>query len=37
MIGSRQRLLTRLKRKNRTLFRTVKYALIAALAYWIFV
>jgi len=30
-------LLTRLKRKNRTVFRTVKYALIAGLVYWIFV
>jgi beta-hydroxylase len=29
--------LTRLKRKNRTVFRTVKYALIALIAYWIFV
>jgi beta-hydroxylase len=29
--------LTRLKRKNRTVFRTVKYALIAGLVYWIFV
>jgi beta-hydroxylase len=29
--------LTRLKRKNRTVFRTVKYALIALIAYWIFI
>jgi hypothetical protein len=29
--------LARLKRRNRTAFRAVKYALIAALAYWIFV
>jgi beta-hydroxylase len=29
--------LTRLKRKNRTAFRAVKYALIAGLVYWIFV
>ena len=29
--------LTRLKRRNRTVFRTVKYALIALVAYWIFV
>ena len=28
---------SRLKRRNRTVFRAVKYALIAALAYWIFV
>ena len=25
------------KRRNRTAFRTVKYALIAVLAYWIFI
>ncbi len=37
LLGSGSDLLTRLKRKNRTLFRTVKYALIAALVYWIFV
>jgi beta-hydroxylase len=35
-LGRGSDLLTRLKRKNRTLFRTVKYALIAALVYWIF-
>jgi beta-hydroxylase len=35
--GAGSDLLTRLKRRNRTLFRTVKYALLAALAYWIFV
>ena len=35
--GRSSDLLTRLKRKNRPLFRTVKYALIAALVYWIFV
>jgi beta-hydroxylase len=29
--------LTKLKRRNRTLFRTVKYALIAVIAYWVFV
>jgi len=37
LLGSGSDFLTRLKRKNRTLFRTVKYALIAALVYWIFV
>ncbi len=37
LFGSGSNLLTRLKRKNRTLFRAVKYALIAALVYWIFV
>src|SRR5579864_1465887 len=36
-LGHGSQLLTRLKRKNRTLFRAVKYALLAALAYWIFV
>jgi beta-hydroxylase len=35
--GAGSDLLTRLKRRNRTVFRTVKYALIAVLAYWIFV
>lgn len=35
--GRGSALLTRLKRKNRTLFRTVKYALIAAVVYLIFV
>jgi beta-hydroxylase len=35
--GKGSDLLTRLKRKNRTVFRTVKYALIAGLVYWIFV
>jgi len=37
MFGRSSDLLGRLKRKNRALFRTVKYALIAALVYWIFV
>jgi len=37
MFGHSSDFLTRLKRRNRTAFRTVKYALIAALAYWIFV
>jgi beta-hydroxylase len=37
MLGSGSDFLTGLKRRNRTLFRTVKYALIAALVYWIFV
>jgi len=37
LFGQGSDLLTRLKRRNRTLFRAVKYALIAALAYWIFV
>jgi beta-hydroxylase len=37
LFGSGSNLLARLKRKNRTLFRAVKYALIAALVYWIFV
>ncbi len=37
MFGHSSDFLTRLKRKNRTAFRAVKYALFAALAYWIFV
>jgi beta-hydroxylase len=37
MLGRGSDVLTRLKRKNRTLFRTVKYALIAGLVYLIFV
>ena len=37
MLGQGSDLLSRLKRKNRTVFRAVKYALIAALVYWIFV
>jgi len=37
LLGKGSDVLTRLKRKNRTAFRTVKYALIAALAYWIFI
>jgi beta-hydroxylase len=37
MFGRGSEVLTRLKRKNRTVFRTVKYALIALVAYWIFV
>ena len=37
LFGRGSDLLTRLKRKNRTLFRAVKYALIAGIAYWIFV
>ncbi|MBS0326681.1 MAG: aspartyl/asparaginyl beta-hydroxylase domain-containing protein [Proteobacteria bacterium] len=37
LFGKGSDFLTRLKRRNRTVFRTVKYALIAALAYWIFV
>ena len=37
MFGRSSDVLGRLKRKNRALFRTVKYALIAALVYWIFV
>jgi beta-hydroxylase len=37
MLGSGSDVLKRLKRKNRTLFRAVKYALIAGLLYWIFV
>jgi len=37
LVGQGSDLLTRLKRRNRTAFRTVKYALVAALAYWIFI
>jgi beta-hydroxylase len=37
MLGQGSDWLSRLKRKNRTVFRAVKYALIAALVYWIFV
>lgn len=37
MFGRGSDVLTRLKRKNRTVFRAVKYALIALVAYWIFV
>ena len=37
LLGKGSDVLTRLKRKNRTVFRTVKYALIAALAYWVFI
>src|SRR5438105_2900559 len=37
LFGRGSDVLTRLKRKNRTVFRTVKYALIAGLLYWIFV
>jgi beta-hydroxylase len=37
LFGHSSDFLTRLKRRNRTAFRTVKYALIALLAYWIFV
>jgi len=37
LLGKGSDVQTRLKRKNRTVFRTVKYALIAALAYWIFI
>jgi beta-hydroxylase len=37
LLGQGSDVLTRLKRKNRTVFRTVKYTLIAALAYWIFI
>ena len=36
-LGAGSDFLTRLKRRNRTVFRAVKYALIAALAYWIFI
>ncbi len=35
LFGRGSDLLTRLKRKNRALFRLVKYALIAALVYWV--
>jgi beta-hydroxylase len=37
LLGRGSDVLTRLKRKNRTVFRAVKYALIAGLVYWIFV
>ncbi len=37
MLGQGSDLLTRLKRRNRTAFRAVKYTLLAALAYWIFI
>ncbi|HEX8739430.1 MAG TPA: aspartyl/asparaginyl beta-hydroxylase domain-containing protein [Casimicrobiaceae bacterium] len=37
LFGQASDVLTRLKRRNRTLFRTVKYMLIAAVAYLIFV
>ena len=37
LFGPGSDVLTRLKRRNRTVFRAVKYALIASLAYWIFV
>ena len=37
LLGRGSDVLTRLKRKNRTAFRAVKYALIAGLVYWIFV
>ena len=37
MLGRGSSVLSRLKRKNRTVFRTVKYTLIAAVVYWIFV
>ena len=37
LLGHGSDFLTRLKRKNRTMFRAVKYALIAGLVYWIFV
>ena len=36
MLGQGSDLLTRLKRRNRPAFRAVKYTLLAALAYWIF-
>jgi len=36
MLGQGSSVLTRLKRKNRTAFRTVKYALIAVVVYWVF-
>jgi beta-hydroxylase len=36
LFGHSSDFLTRLKRRNRTAFRTAKYALFAALAYWIF-
>src|SRR5512132_1514735 len=37
IFGRGSDVLARLKRKNRTVFRAVKYALIAGLVYWIFV
>ena len=37
LLGRGSDVLGRLKRRNRTVFRTVKYALIAAVAYWIFI
>ena len=37
LLGHSSDFLTRLKRRNRTAFRATKYALLAALAYWIFV
>ena len=37
MLGSGSDFLGRLKRKNRTVFRTVKYALFAVIAYWLLV
>jgi beta-hydroxylase len=37
LLGKGSDVLGRLKRRNRTAFRAVKYALIAALAYWIFI
>jgi beta-hydroxylase len=37
LFGQSSEILGRLKRKNRTAFRAAKYALFAALAYWIFV
>jgi beta-hydroxylase len=37
MLGHGSSFLARLKRRNRTAFRAVKYALIAGLVYWIFV
>jgi beta-hydroxylase len=37
LLGQGSDLLGRLKRRNRVAFRTAKYALVAALAYWIFI
>ena len=37
LFGKSSDFLSRLKRRNRTVFRTVKYALIAGLVYWLFV
>ena len=37
LLGRGSDFLGRLKRRNRTVFRTAKYALIAAVAYWIFI